>query len=212
DELKVLVTPWRHTDGLHGGVRIVEGCIGDDLAADLDAATPSVDDGLRDVLAAGLLSAGMRAPETRRAADNLLTDMRCGADASLASRFTAGRRRYRIAVGIDRTGGAVGLTCVLRHALARLAAGQLAASGDGRDGVAGGVDRAGRAVGDVDVRLHALARLAAGGLAAAGDGRDGVAGAVGRAGRAVRDVDVRAGTLARLAAGGLAAAGDGGDG
>jgi len=123
DELKILITPWRRTDGLHGGVRIVESCVGDDLAADFDAATRSVDDGLGDVLAAGLLSAGMRAPETRRAADNLLTNMRCGADASLASRLTAGRRGDRIAVGIDRAGSAVGLTCVLRDALARLAAG-----------------------------------------------------------------------------------------
>src|SRR5439155_103381 len=154
-------------------------------------------------------SAGMRAPETRRAADNLLTDMRCGADASLASRLTARRRGYRIAVGIDRAGGAVGLTCVLRDALARLAAGQLAGAGDGRDGVAGVVDRAGRAVGDLHVRGGTLARLAAGGLAAAGNGRDGVAGVVDRAGRAVGDVDVRSGTLARLAAGGLAATGDG---
>src|SRR5207249_2113353 len=89
---------------------------------------------------------------------------------------------------VGRAGRAVRHVDVRANAHARLAAGGLAAPGDGRDGVAGVVGRAGRAVRDVDVRANALARLPAGRLAATGDGRDGVAGVVGRARRAVGDV------------------------
>src|SRR5439155_1761162 len=123
----------------------------------------------------------------------------------------AARGRAGVVVGV-RARRAVGDVDVRADTLARLAAGGLAATGDGRDGVAGVVDRAGRAVRDRDVLGHTHARLAPRGLAAAGDRGDGVAGVVGRAGRAVRHVDVRANTLARLAAGGLTAARDGRDG